>query len=247
VKPAAAPPAPDRTEETESVTGAGAARAADVTVTADPAPAGVPPMPPPPEPALPLSEVSPELYQIEGEQGRGGIGVVMRARDRRLDRLVALKQLQRDDRVARERFEREMRITAKLQHPGVVPVHEAGRFPSGEPFYAMKLVEGRSLKELIAEKKTLEERMALLPHVLAVTETIAYAHSKGIIHRDLKPANVIVGAFGETVVIDWGLAKDLGEDLTGRQANPIGTPYRVATDGALTVVGQVIGTPAYMS
>ncbi len=185
-----------------------------------------------------------EYYVLEGEQGRGGIGIVMRARDRRTDRVVALKQLQSMDHAARLRFEREMRITAKLQHPGVVPVHETGRFATGEPFYAMKLVEGRSLKEVIAEKMTLDERLALLPQVLAVAETIAYAHSQRILHRDLKPSNVIMGAYGETVVIDWGLARDL---LAGNESTTSGAPYRAAQDPQLSRAGQILGTPAYMA
>ncbi len=170
----------------------------------------------------------------------------MRARDRRTDRVVALKQLQSLAPEARMRFEREMRITARLQHPGVVPVHETGRFASGEPFYAMKLVQGRSLKQVIAETKTLDERLALLSHVLAVAETVAYAHSQRIIHRDLKPSNVIVGAYGETVVIDWGLAKDLDAPSEGADAET--APYRTTHgEGEKTMAGQVLGTPAYMA
>jgi WD40 repeat protein len=177
------------------------------------------------------------------EEGRGGIGIVRRARDLRLDREVAIKELQRDSHLARKRFEREMRITARLQHPGVVPVHEAGRWPDGSPFYTMKLVEGRSLKEIIAETRTLEQRIAILPHVLAVAETIAFAHSQRILHRDLKPSNVIIGGYGETVVIDWGLAKDLTEPESLEVDRG---PYRVLPDQGLTVAGQVMGTPSYM-
>jgi WD40 repeat protein/predicted Ser/Thr protein kinase len=185
-----------------------------------------------------------DFYRIEAEVGRGGVGVVVRAHDRRLDRQVALKQLQHVEPRSRLRFEREMRITAKLQHPGVVPIHEAGVLPSGEPFYAMKLIEGRSLKELIAERQTMQARLELLSTVVAVIETMAYAHSQGVIHRDLKPSNVIVGAYGETVVIDWGLAKDLG--AVDDAAPPAG-PYRDASPDGMTMHGQVVGTPAYMA
>ncbi len=195
--------------------------------------------------SLPLQEVPLVNYEMVAEQGRGGIGIVRRARDRRLDRDVAVKELQRDSHDARLRFEREMRTTAKLQHPGVVPVHEAGCWPDGSPFYAMKLVEGRSLKEIIAESATLDDRLGLLPHVLAIAETIAYAHSKGVIHRDLKPSNVIVGAYGETVVIDWGLAKHLDEP-TANATTFDGNPYRMLPDEGLTIIGQVLGTPSYM-
>src|SRR5262249_59313452 len=114
-------------------------------------------------------------------------------------------------------------LTATLQPPATIPVYEVGRWPSGEPFYAMKLVSGRSLEDVIAETRGLRERVALLPHIIAVAEALAYAHSERVIHRDLKPANVLVGAYGETVVIDWGLAKNLA---TGDEAAapPAGAP-----------------------
>jgi predicted Ser/Thr protein kinase len=205
----------------------------------------VPPLAPPsPEPrAAELATVPSSYYQIEGEVGRGGVGVVLRAHDRRLSRRVALKQLQHIEPRSRQRFEREMRITAKLQHPGIVPIHEAGVLESGAPFYAMKLIEGRSLKELIAGAATMEARLEFLPTVIAVVETIAYAHSQGVIHRDLKPSNVIVGAFGETVVIDWGLAKDLHVAEGPSQDSG---PYRQLPSEDMTVAGSVVGTPAYM-
>src|SRR6185436_17041335 len=121
-------------------------------------------------------------------------------------RTVAVKELlRRNDPSNEARFMREAMITARLEHPGIVPVIEAGRWPNGEPYYVMKLVEGRSLKELIAGRKTLAQRLALLPHVIAVAEAVGYAHSQDVIHRDVKPANVVVGEFGETVVVDWGL------------------------------------------
>ena len=111
---------------------------------------------------------------------------------------------------------REALITAQLEHPGIVPVHDAGRWPSGEPYYSMKLVTGRTLRDLIQTRTGFAERMALVPNVLAVAEAIAHAHSRDVIHRDIKPPNVLVGDFGETVGIDWGLAKD----LSGRVAEP---------------------------
>jgi WD40 repeat protein/serine/threonine protein kinase len=159
-----------------------------------------------------LPIVDPESYALGAEVAQGGIGRVLRAEQRSLDRPVALKELLQGGGDAEERFVREARLTARLQHPAIVPIYEAGRWPSGEPFYAMKLVTGRSFDEIIAESRSLDERLALLPHVRAAAEAIAYAHSHRIIHRDLKPANILIGEFGETVVIDWGLGKDLTDE-----------------------------------
>jgi serine/threonine protein kinase len=143
--------------------------------------------------------------------------------------------------VSEIRFLREALITARLEHPGIVPVYEAGRWPDGTPFYAMKLVAGRSLRELIAECTTVDDRIGLLHHVIAVADAIAYAHGRNVIHRDLKPANVIAGAFGETIVIDWGLAKDLAV-----ADDPIADGPSRSDDPDLTTTGSVLGTPAYM-
>jgi WD40 repeat protein/serine/threonine protein kinase len=195
-----------------------------------------------------LPIVDREIYAIEGEVAQGGIGRVLSARDERLDRRVALKELLDGGGAAEDRFVREALLTARLQHPSIVPVYEAGRWPSGEPFYSMKLVSGRPLSEVIDEKRSLDERLPLLPHVLAVAEAVAYAHEKRIIHRDLKPANVLVGAYGETMVIDWGLAKDLSEDPGA--AEPVALPSTseipACGEEGLTLVGSVLGTPAYM-
>ncbi|MCX5748354.1 MAG: serine/threonine-protein kinase, partial [Proteobacteria bacterium] len=182
-------------------------------------------------------------YQLLGEVGRGGLGRVLRARDTHLDRTVAIKELLDGTpgaSAAQARFAREALITARLQHPSIVPIYDAGQAGDG-PFYAMKLVAGRSLAEAVDAAPTLDARLALLPAVIAVADAMAYAHDEGIIHRDLKPANVLVGRFGETVVIDWGLAKDLASD----EPAPDG-PYRASPGGAETVVGAVMGTPAYM-
>jgi serine/threonine protein kinase len=128
-----------------------------------------------------------------------------------------------------------------------VPIYEAGRWRStSEPFYAMKLVEGRTLKEALVEAPHLAARLALLPNVLAVAEAVAFAHTHRIIHRDLKPANVLLGPFGETIVADWGLAKDLDEGQ-GEHA-PVGEPTaRPPADDSRTVEGSVLGTPGYMA
>jgi len=176
-----------------------------------------------------LVEVDPDHYVLGDEVARGGMGRILRARDRRLGRQIAIKENLVAAGDHAKRFEREARITARLQHPSIVHVHEAGVWPSGEPFFAMDLVAGRSLDEVIVRATTLDQRLALIPNVLAVADAIAYAHHQGVIHRDLKPKNVLVGDFGETVVIDWGLAKDLN----------------AADDGA-GEAGKVVGTPAYM-
>lgn len=199
-------------------------------------------------------EVSPELYELGPELSRGGLGRVIAAQDRRLRRPVAIKQLYVRSARIDARFRREAQITARLQHPSIVPIYEAGRWPNGEPFYAMKLVSGRTLRELIAETTTLPQRLSLLSVVIKATEAVAYAHSLKIIHRDIKPVNIMVGGFGETLVIDWGLAKSLDDvesfadaDLlaqVGTDDAPKPTPGRAAV---LTRAGAVLGTPAFMS
>ena len=175
----------------------------------------------------------PDRYELIGEHARGGLGRVVRAVDKRLGRTVAVKELLRHNDTADEaRFIREALITARLEHPGIVPVHEAGRWPNGEPYYVMKLVEGRTLKELIAEHAALRDRLALLPHVIAVADAVGYAHSEAVIHRDLKPSNVIIGEFGETIVVDWGLARDRTQDLPEPAGKVIGTPAYMAPEQA---------------
>jgi len=216
--------------------------------------------------AEPLGVDDPDRYELAGEHARGGLGRIVRAVDRRLGRTVAVKELLKQSELAEALFVREALITARLQHPGIVPVHEAGRWPTGEPYYVMKLVQGRTLKELIAETRTARERLALLPHVIAVADAIGYAHSEQVIHRDIKPSNIVVGGHGETVVVDWGLARDGRRDVpeldVGAMARDAGasvissrppsTPAAAAAAGATagerasTVSGRVIGTPAYM-
>ena len=193
-----------------------------------------------------LLPVDPAHYIRGRELARGGMGRIIVARDRRLGREVAIKEVHIHDEALRVRFEREARITARLQHPSTIGLLEAGVWPTGEPFYAMPLVGGRPLDKVIADAKTLDARFGLIANVLAVADTLAYAHDRRIIHRDLKPANILVGAFGETVVIDWGLAKDLnvaGEDSVRPSAPTLGTS---SSQSGATEHGAVIGTPAYM-
>lgn len=214
-----------------------------------------------------------ERYLGEEEIGRGGWGVVVKAQDRQLRRDVAVKKLSRqasaETDVAR-RFLHEARITGQLQHPGIVPVYERGiSRDDKQPFYAMKLLDGVTLRDVIRNYHALPKGpakranfLSVLNSFVDVCQAVAYAHSKNIIHRDLKPTNVVVGEFGETVVVDWGLAKDLSEVVTAPELNEetvaAGTPMVAAKkehssklsgllDPVLTQAGSVIGTPAFMS
>lgn len=175
---------------------------------------------------------------------KGGMGQIFRVRDRRLGRFVAIKQLkpgldEHERMILVRRFEREARLTARLQHPAIVGVYEAGRFASGEPFYAMPLFRGAPLAAEIAKRKTVAERLGLLANLTTVAEAIAYAHEQGIVHRDIKPDNILIGQFGETVVIDWGIAKDIAD----QGGDPDGA-YRAPPVDGLTQFG--VGTANYM-
>jgi WD40 repeat protein len=227
------PPPPDRTETLAPRAGCAS------TVPADP---GADRADERSDPGA-LTADDPDRYQQVSEHARGGLGRVVRAVDRRLGRTVAVKELLRHDASNEARFLREAMITARLEHPGIVPVHEAGRWPNGDPYYVMKLVEGRTLKEQIAQATTLRARLGLLAHVIAVADAVGYAHSQGVIHRDLKPSNIIVGEFGETIVVDWGLARD----RKGELPEPCEDMLTAAGSGVSTMSGKVVGTPAYMS
>lgn len=192
----------------------------------------------PADPAAPGLDES-ERYRIGRELARGGMGAIHEATDVRLSRTVAVKRLLTQSGRADARLRREALITASLQHPAIVPVFDVGELADRGPFYAMKLVDGTSLDVAIQRASTLDARLALLPHAVTVVEAVAYAHSRGIVHRDLKPHNVLVGAFGETVVIDWGLAKQVhAADET--------VTVGASSDEILTRIGAVMGTPAYM-
>ncbi|MBL8915484.1 MAG: protein kinase [Archangium sp.] len=200
---------------------------------------------------LPVS--TPDRYVLDRELGQGGQSVVFAARDAALNREVALKTSRHRGNAA-EGFVREARITGQLEHPGIVPVHELGRTPEGELFCTQKLVRGRTMRRALEDATTLDQRLALLPHFIDLCHAVAYAHSRGVVHRDLKPENVMVGEFGETVVLDWGVARVLGEpelpaDATKiENVKPLQTVRRLdgVTSGA-THHGTVIGTPLYMS
>jgi serine/threonine protein kinase len=174
-------------------------------------------------------------YQLLGELARGGMGRILRAHDHRSGRDVAIKEVLSGGPTARGRFAREISITMRLQHPAIVPIYEAGEWPDGSAFYAMRLVTGGTLAAAIVRERAVAERMALLPHVVAAAEALAYAHTHRIVHRDVTPKNILVGELGETIVIDWGLAKD----LDAADGDPMAP--------ALTSTGDVMGTPGFLS
>ena len=189
-----------------------------------------------------LVQVQTELYERLGELARGGLGKISRARDLRSGRIVAIKEVIGGGEDIAVRFAREAMITANLQHPAIVPVYEVGRWPNGEPFYAMKLVAGRPLNQVIDDAKDFDARLRLVSHVLTVADALAYAHGERVIHRDLKPHNVLCGAHGETVVIDWGLARRLDDVETSSQS----LHRRISAEPGQTFLGAIMGTPSYM-
>jgi eukaryotic-like serine/threonine-protein kinase len=195
-------------------------------------------------------------YQLFGRIGIGGMGEVLRGRDPDLNRELALKVLLEQHAGRPEvvrRFVEEAQIGGQLQHPGIVPVYELGRYDDGRPFFTMKLVKGRTLAALLSERSDpAHDRPRFLTVFEAVCQTVAYAHDKGVIHRDLKPLNVMVGAFGEVQVMDWGLAKVLGQEGGERPLAKADTASLIRTArgdgvGSDSRPGSVMGTPAYMA
>ena len=196
-------------------------------------------------------------YQLLGEIARGGMGSVLKCRDHDLGRDVALKVLLErhcDQTNLVDRFLEEAQICGQLQHPGVVPVYDLGTLADRRPFFAMKLVKGQTLADLLAKRSS---PAADLPRFLsifsAICQTMAYAHSRGVIHRDLKPSNVMVGPFGEVQVMDWGLAKVLPKDGAQKEAatrpanQTVVATLRRDGDTDLSQAGSAMGTPAYMA
>jgi serine/threonine-protein kinase len=197
-------------------------------------------------------------YAFINLHASGGIGRVWLARDRHLDREVAIKELLPeggDNTKVAARFTREARLTGQLEHPGVVPVYELITGGGSErTFYSMRFVRGRTLSDAVKDyhSKRADSRaepldfVALLTAFVAICNTIAYAHSRGVLHRDLKGANVILGDFGEVIVLDWGLAKVVGRP-DEEQEQPLHDTFDEMQDAGLTLEGEVMGTPAYMA
>jgi serine/threonine-protein kinase len=198
-------------------------------------------------------------YQFLGEIARGGMGVVLKGHDTDLGRDVAVKVL--DQRLADrpevvQRFVEEAQIGGQLQHPGIVPVYELGTMQDERPFFTMKLIKGHTLASLLQQRKSpADNRGRTLAIFESVCQTVAYAHSKGVLHRDLKPANVMVGAFGEVQVVDWGLAKVLRRGGVADERRAKESLHSViatvrsgpGSSGSDSLVGSVMGTPAYMA
>jgi tRNA A-37 threonylcarbamoyl transferase component Bud32 len=251
---AALPAAPALREVMEQLTGGGAAPTLD------------PPAPPGaggatlPTSSLPTGRCAGGRYYVLRPHARGGLGEVFVAEDVQVHREVALKVIQgayADDAVSRDRFVLEAEITGRLEHPGIVPVYGLGTDAEGRPFYAMRLVQGETLREAIRRfheadvhgrdpgERSLALRQ-LLTRFVAVCNAVAYAHSRGVIHRDLKPSNIMLGKFGETVVLDWGLAKVVGRP-EGAAADAEATLQPLSDDRQATQAGTAVGTAAYMS
>ena len=200
-----------------------------------------------------------QRFQVLRPHAKGGLGACVRRARRELNREVALKQIldrHADDPVSRQRFLLEAEVTGGLEHPGVVPVYGLGTYADGRPYYAMRFIQGDSLKEAIeqfhadqslktdAGRRSLELRK-LLRRFLDVCNAIDYAHSRGVLHRDIKPANVIVGRHGETLVVDWGLAKAMGSRTRAPRSE---RRYPLLGQWQLRdAAGSAMGTPAYMS
>jgi serine/threonine-protein kinase len=199
-------------------------------------------------------------FRILRPHAKGGLGQVFVANDEELHREVALKEIQdryADNRDSRVRFLLEAEITGGLEHPGIVPVYGLGSYADGRPYYAMRFIKGDSLQEAIkgfhategSRRDPGERALALrglLGRFVDVCNAVAYAHSRGVLHRDLKPGNVMLGGYGETLVVDWGLAKPVGRP-EGADGSAEGTLRPASASGsAPTQLGSVIGTPAFM-
>jgi serine/threonine-protein kinase len=212
--------------------------------------------------SLSASPASPSgcRFRVLRPHAKGGLGEVFVARDEELGREVALKEIQgknADDPSSRARFLMEAEITGNLEHPGIVPVYALGTYPDGRPYYAMRFIRGDSLHTAIRHFHQREdgicrrgdrglEQRKLLGRFVGVCNAVAYAHSRGVLHRDLKPANVMLGKFGETLVVDWGLAKPAGDMETARGYEEGALRPASGSGSAVTQMGSAVGTPDFM-
>jgi WD40 repeat protein len=187
-------------------------------------------------------------YEREHEIARGGLGRVVSALDRTLQRRVAIKELHVRTEQGHRRFVREALTTARLQHPAIVPVLDAGAWDTGDPYLVLKHLEGKTLAEELATRKTTEARLALVPSLLAIADALGYAHEHHVVHRDVKPENIMLGTHGETVLLDWGVAYDASAsalELEGLGRGP--EPEQRWPSARLTQLGAIAGTLRYMS
>jgi serine/threonine protein kinase len=202
-------------------------------------------------------DLSGTKYRLRGVAGAGGMGTVYVVEDTELGRQVALKVLDVPDSGIEARLRREAQVLARLEHPGVVPVHDVGTLPDGRTFYTMKLVQGERVDAYVSRRPPLPERLRVF---IRIADAVAFAHAHGVLHRDLKPQNVMVGAFGEVLVMDWGLAKILQDEKDGAgsptetlpaamREEPPDNPASADTASIAgpTGKGVVMGTPGFMS
>ncbi|MBI2422947.1 MAG: protein kinase [Candidatus Hydrogenedentes bacterium] len=214
---------------------------------------------------IPIVREVPGRYTRPSERARGGMGRILIVHDEQLEREIVLKELLPSKSASGDkdvpptpvrqtgellaRFLREAKVTGQLEHPSIVPVYELGSREDGSVYYTMKLVRGETLGDKLKKAETLEERFRYLQHFADLCQAMAYAHSRGVIHRDLKPSNVMIGEFGETVVIDWGLAKITGQDDANEERLKKSlVKFKEEQDQAdVTADGEVLGTPLYMS
>jgi serine/threonine protein kinase len=189
--------------------------------------------------AIELPDLTGTRYRTVRLIARGGMGAVWLAEDTFLEREVALKILDLADSegVLASRVRQEALILAKLEHPGIVPVHDAGMLADGSLYYCMKYVQGQTLDQHVENLKSVSEQLRL---VQRLAEPLAYAHSRGVLHRDLKPSNIMIGPFGEVLIMDWGLAKQIGTPNLDNDSKIASVPLTARATG-------VVGTPGYMS
>jgi serine/threonine protein kinase len=209
--------------------------------------------------AAEIPDLTGTRYRLLGRVARGGMGVVYVVEDERLQRRVALKVFDAPgvDRDLANRLTREALVLARLEHPGIVPVHDVGTLADGRVFYTMKFVQGQRLDKYLESVASISDRLRIF---LRICDAVAFAHAHLVLHRDLKPANIMVGSFGEVLVMDWGLAKllDRQPQPLGEAADPDETIFEKATPAGdlnadttvgsgRTAHGTVLGTPGYMS